>query len=98
MKVIQIEKYTNLELAFMCLLGYFGNGTDRLTALGDRYTSVQPLVNSIVHGSIPVPQYKEEILEEIKNALMKYKPTEQDYLEYVDDLLEIVEKEVNVDG
>lgn len=98
MKQIQINKYTNLELAFMCLFGWLGNGTERVKYLGDRYGKVQPLVNEIALGKVPIPNYKDDMLACIKNALLKYKPTEEDYLEYVDDLVEIVSKEVSTDG
>lgn len=99
MKVININEYNDLELAFMCLLGYFGTGIDRLKALGTRYTKVQPLVNQLVAGKVPksttsTTQDKEHMLACLKEALVKNKPTEKDYLEYVDYLIEIVSKEV----
>lgn len=96
MRNIQIENYSNLELALMCLLGYFGTGVDRLRALGNRYTKVQPLVNQLVTGKVPTSTTvdKERMLACLKEALVKNKPTEKDYLEYVDYLIEIVSKEV----
>lgn len=54
MKYAAIDTYTDLELALMVLLGYFGNGAKRAQALGDRYHDVQSLVQRILNtGTIP---------------------------------------------
>lgn len=54
MKYAPIETYTDLELALMVLLGYFGNGAKRAQALGDRYHDVQSLVQRILNtGTVP---------------------------------------------
>lgn len=49
-----LDQYTDQQLAVMVLEGKFGNGGDRKKALGDRYDSVQKIVNEIVYGSIKV--------------------------------------------
>ena len=51
---IKTDDHTDLELALMVLLGYFGNGSTRKTKLGSRYGNVQKLVNKIGSGSMPV--------------------------------------------
>ena len=49
-----LNTYTDLELALMVLLGYYGNGKARVIALGSRYSAVQSLVQKILDtGSIP---------------------------------------------
>ena len=49
-----LTTYSDLELALMVLLGYYGNGTARKIALGNRYNAVQSLVQQIINtGSIP---------------------------------------------
>lgn len=96
MRNINIDKYGDLELALMCLLGYFGSGVDRLRALGTRYTKVQPMVNKLVCGVVP-PSTSINY-EVVKNALLKMTPTKDDYVSYVDELMELIKKEVNTDG
>ena len=94
--MIQVDKYTNLELALLGVLGYLGNGTKRKELLGERYTQVQPLINDICKGIIPVPtddMTKEEALEGLKKALLELEPTHKDYLDYVALLIETIEKE-----
>ena len=48
-----LTAYSDLELALMVLLGYFGNGQTRKNNLGARYTAVQSIVEQILRGSIP---------------------------------------------
>lgn len=49
-----LSTYSDLELALMVLLGYYGNGTARKIALGSRYDKVQSLVQSILDsGTVP---------------------------------------------
>ena len=49
-----LSTYSDLELALMVLLGYYGNGTARKIALGSRYDKVQSLVQSILDsGAVP---------------------------------------------
>lgn len=97
MKQVRIEKYTDLELALMSLLGYFGVGVQRKDYLGERYGKVQPLVNELARGFVPVPDYvvnNDTMLACLKNALLKVYPGKEDYEEYVKDLLDVVKKEV----
>ena len=54
MKTAQLSTYSDLELALMILLGYFGNGQDRVKALGSRYSAAQSVVEEILlTGKIP---------------------------------------------
>lgn len=49
-----LSTYSDLELALMVLLGYYGNGEARRIALGSRYIKVQNLVQQIIDsGSVP---------------------------------------------
>lgn len=48
-----LSTYSNLELALMVLLGYFGNGQTRKDKLGSRYAEVQAIVEQILRGSVP---------------------------------------------
>lgn len=48
-----LSTYSNLELALMVLLGYFGNGQDRKNKLGSRYSDVQAIVEQILRGAVP---------------------------------------------
>ena len=54
MNKASVNTYSDLELALMVLLGYYGNGDARKIALGSRYNKVQSMVQSILDsGSIP---------------------------------------------
>lgn len=48
---INLNKYTNKELAFMVIEGRFGNGEERRQKLGNRYNSVQKLVNEMINSN-----------------------------------------------
>ena len=48
MQTAQLSTYSDLELALMILLGYFGNGQDRVKALGNRYNAAQAVVEEIL--------------------------------------------------
>lgn len=48
MQTAAVKTYNDLELALMVLLGYYGNGAVRAAKLGDRYSSVQTLVQRIL--------------------------------------------------
>lgn len=48
-----LSTYSNLELALMVLLGYYGNGQDRRNKLGSRYADVQAIVEKILRGTVP---------------------------------------------
>ena len=54
MPVIQkLTTYSDLELALMILLGYFGNGQTRKNNLGARYAAAQAIVEQILRGTVP---------------------------------------------
>ena len=54
MQTAQLSTYSDLELALMILLGYFGNGQARVKALGSRYSAAQSVVEEILlTGKIP---------------------------------------------
>lgn len=48
-----LSQYSDLELALMVLLGYFGNGQTRKNNLGMRYAAVQGIVEQILRGNVP---------------------------------------------
>lgn len=48
-----LSTYSNLELALMVLLGYYGNGQARKNKLGERYNDVQAIVEQILRGTVP---------------------------------------------
>lgn len=48
-----LNSYSDLELALMVLLGYFGNGAVRKQKLGARYNAAQGIVEQILRGSVP---------------------------------------------
>lgn len=48
-----LNTYSNLELALMVLLGYYGNGQARKNKLGSRYSEVQAIVEQILRGTVP---------------------------------------------
>lgn len=48
-----LTAYSDLELALMVLLGYFGNGQERKNRLGARYVAVQSIVEQILRGTVP---------------------------------------------
>ena len=54
MQTAALKTYSDLELALMVLLGYYGNGQARVKALGDRYNAAQGIVDQIlISGKIP---------------------------------------------
>ena len=48
-----LNSYSDLELALMVLLGYFGNGAARKQKLGARYSAAQGIVEQILRGTVP---------------------------------------------
>lgn len=72
MKITNIAQYTDLELALMVLLGYFGNGQTRKNNLGARYNTVQSMVEQILRGTMPAgtgsAQFKEELRSAVKEV------------------------------
>lgn len=53
----QLDQYTDEELADRVIEGAYGNGNARKQALGDRYASVQKLVDQKLSGDKPKPVY-----------------------------------------
>ena len=47
----ELDKYSDEELAQMVIRGDFGNGEERVKALGDRYNNVQKIVNNIINNN-----------------------------------------------
>ena len=58
-----LSKYSDEELARKVINGEYGNGEERKKALGDRYSTVQLLVNKILNGEKP------DILEMVKKTI-----------------------------
>ena len=52
-KIQGLSTYSDLELALMVLLNYFGTGATRRQKLGGRYAAVQRIVDQICHGTVP---------------------------------------------
>lgn len=48
MQKAALKTYSDLELALMVMLGYYGNGETRKKNLGDRYSAVQGIVQKII--------------------------------------------------
>lgn len=63
--------YSDLELALMVLLGYYGNGADRKQRLGSRYGTVQAIVEQILRGSVPSGTGPDVIQARISKAVTK---------------------------
>ena len=92
MKINSIDTYTDLELALMVLLDYLGRGDTRKKKLGDRYKSVQNLVNYILANQ-EVPEGTGYMtIEALNDALLEMEPSHNDYLEYVSDIIENVKR------
>lgn len=49
-----LSSYSDLEVALMVFLGYYGSGNTRKSKLGSRYSTVQQLVNKMIAtGKVP---------------------------------------------
>lgn len=53
MKTAALNTYSDLELALMVMLNYFGTGQTRKAKLGSRYAATQQIVDQICRGSVP---------------------------------------------
>jgi len=53
MKTAALNTYSDLELALMVMLNYFGTGQTRKAKLGSRYAGVQKVVDQICRGTVP---------------------------------------------
>lgn len=69
MNIQKLDSYSDLELALMVVLGYFGNGTTRKAKLGARYAAVQAIVEQIVKGTVPAGSGTLPSKDKIKNAV-----------------------------
>ena len=75
----------------MVLLNYFGYGSTRKELLKDRYKEVQALVNQICSGVMPESiNYN---LDKVINALRKLKPTEEDYNDYINEIISYIKED-----
>lgn len=63
--------YSDLELALMVLLGYYGNGADRKKRLGSRYGTVQAIVEQILRGTVPSGTGPDVMQARISKAVAK---------------------------
>lgn len=52
-KIQALNTYSDLDLALMVMLNYFGTGSARRQKLGKRYAAVQSIVDQICHGTVP---------------------------------------------
>jgi hypothetical protein len=66
-----LETYSDLELALMVLLGYYGNGADRKKRLGSRYGTVQAIVEQILRGTVPSGTGPDVMRSRISKAVTK---------------------------
>ena len=88
MKIKELNTYSNLELALMVLLGYLGTGKARKEKLGNRYTSVQGLVNSILTtDTIPIGRGRDMDEAKLRAVLLEMAPTSADYDEFIKDFI-----------
>ena len=62
-----LSKYSDEELARKVINGDYGNGEERKKALGDRYSTVQLLVNKILNGE--KQEEKPDMLEMVKKTI-----------------------------
>ena len=85
------EKYSNLDLALMTLLGYFGTGNTRRKNLGKRYAKVQILVNQISRGTMPEPEGMS--LNRLREVLEEYRPTEEEFSTFTEEIIEKVKED-----
>lgn len=92
MKINNIDTYTDLELALMVLLDYLGRGDARKKKLGNRFKSVQNLVNYILANKEVPAGTGHMSIELLNDALLEMEPSHKDYLEYVADIIENVKR------
>lgn len=89
---INIELYSDLDLALMVTSGLLGNGADRRANLGARYLPVQLLVNRIARGDMPkpviTPKPYEIDKEHVKKVLTEMQPTVEEYQNFVNEVIE----------
>ena len=81
-------EYSDLELALLVILGQFGNGQERRNNLGVYYDSVQGVVEYLAVGICPKPDPRGLSDEQIRKALEKIRPTNEDFDAMVDDFID----------
>ena len=79
---MNLDNYTDYQLALKTIKGDFGNGQDRKNALCDRYKSVQAIVDAIMLGKFDGVY----TLDEISRSFDALKPSDDDF----DELKKIV--------
>lgn len=84
---IDISKYSDLDLALMVICGYLGSGAERRIKLGSRYIKVQAMVNQIVRGNMPLPEKGGYSKEDIREALQKVMPDQDDISAFISEIL-----------
>lgn len=80
-------EYSDLELALLVMLGQFGNGQERRNNLGVYYDSVQGVVEYLAVGICPKPDPRGLTDDQIRKALEKIRPTNEDFDAMVDDFI-----------
>lgn len=90
---INLNKYTNKELALMVIEGKFGNGDERKRRLGNRYNSVQKIVNETLNTK------KSQLTDDINDLANKVIRGEygngEERKKKLGNLYSIVQKKVN---
>jgi len=84
----EIGEYSDLELALLVMLGQFGNGQERRNNLGIYYDSVQGVVEYLAVGICPKPDPRGLTDDQIRKALEKIRPTNEDFDAMVDDFID----------
>lgn len=89
MKIDQnkMKDYTDGELSLLVWLGTFGNGSNRKTALGDRYSAVQTLVEKEASTGIYEPGGNNYDLSKLIEAVKKT------YSDAAENLIDEIKKE-----
>ena len=82
-----LKEYSDGELSLLVWLGAFGNGSARKAALGDRFDSVQDLVEKEASTGLYQPGGNVMDLERLKKAV------KETYSTAADDLIKAIEKE-----
>ena len=92
MRVNKIDSYTDLELALMVLLDYLGTGNVRKNKLGSRYKDVQSLVNYILLNNEIPEGTGNTTIEDLNKVLLQMEPSHNDYVDYVDEIIDKVKE------
>ena len=90
---INLNKYTNKELASMVIEGKFGNGEERKQKLGNRYNSVQKIVNETIN--VNNNQLTEDINDLANSVIRGDYGNGEERKQKLGNLYSIVQKKVN---